>query len=247
MRNPKLTYAIMVAIAAAMIASSCKKNKLADSSTSAKKTCKIASATRTSGSSSATYLLSYDDSDRISTVNYNGPDAYTKHFTYNKKMIYVYTDAGVNSSTDTITLNTEGFIASIKESVPNAVYNSVYTFDANGVLVNSSTQQDSYPSTTLNYSFSNGDLLYTSGSDGSKDTLTYYNDRLATIGDPDQFYQFSYFGAYYYKNKHLKKTLDAYPYHFTYAYSFDSDDKIVSVFSNYGATADTLNFTYTCP
>jgi hypothetical protein len=247
MKSPKLASVMLGTTFAVLFTSSCKKNKTIDSPTPAGKACKIASATLTSASSSVTYTLKYDDSDRILSVAYNGSDAYTKHFSYSGKLIFVYTDAAVNSSTDTITLNSEGSISNIKETVPNAVYNYVYTYDANGVLIKSSTQQDNYPPVTLNYMFNNGDLLYTSGSDGSKDTLSYYNDKPAVVGDPDQFQQLSYFGAYYYKNKHLKKSEDSDPYHFTYSYSFDSDGKITSVISNYGTTTDTLSFNYTCP
>lgn len=246
MKTQKLTCEI-ISVMFILFASGCKKDNTTNSPTPPVKACKITSATRKSGSSSVTYTLSYDDSGRVSTVAYNGSDAYTKHFSYDGKKIYVYTEAGVNSSTDTIMLNSAGSITNIKETVPNAVYNSVYTYDANGVLIHSSTQQDSYPPVTLDYTFNNGDLLYLAGSDGSKDTLSFYSDKPVVIGEPEQFHQLSYFGACYYKNKHLQKTLDSDPYHFTFSYNFDSDGKITSVISNYGATADTLSYTYTCP
>src|SRR5690348_3740978 len=181
-------FASVLAISAFSTFWSCSKDRISNSSTTPINNCRIATAIRTSGSSSVTYTFGYDDSGRVSRVAYNGSDAYTKHFTYNNKMIYVYTDAGVNSSTDTITLNSRGFIGTIKETVPNSVYNSVYTYDANGVLVSSSTQQNSYPPISVNYTFSNGDLIYSSGSDGSKDTVSYYSDKPAVIGDLNQFY-----------------------------------------------------------
>ncbi len=245
MKTSKLASIILASAFAAILTPGCKKNKT-DLQKTVGNACKIVSAIRTSASSSVTYTLTYDDSGRISRLNYNGTDAYTKHFSYAGKLIYVNTDAGVNSSTDTIALNNAGFISNIKETVPNAVYNSGYTYDANGILTKSTSQQDSYPAVTLNYTFSNGDLLYTSASDGSKDTSSYYSDKPATIGDPEQFYQFSSFGAYYSKNKHLKKGLDSDPYHFTYSYTFDSDGKITSVISNYGQTSDTLVYKYSC-
>ncbi|MDQ6902230.1 MAG: hypothetical protein M3139_04345, partial [Bacteroidota bacterium] len=65
--------------------------------------------------------------------------------------------------------------------------------------------------------------------------------------DPEQFYKFSSFGAYYSKNTHLKKGLGSDPYHFTYSYTFDSDGKITSVISKYGQASDTMVYKYSCP
>ena len=225
--------------------SACKKDKGSSTPTPPVHSCKIATATRLSNSTKVTYTLSYDDSGRISQLVYDGQDAYTKKYSYKGNMIYIDVAAGANSSTDTITLNSFKLISTHKETVPQAVYNISYNYDRSGILISSTSQQDNYPPSTITYNFINGDLTNTT-SEGITDTTTYFSDKTSVIGNLDDFNQLISGGAFYYKNKNLKKSYHYGNMIFNYSYSFDSDGKIISVLSNYGATSDTTNFTYTC-
>ena len=107
-----------------------------------------------------------------------------------------------------------------KETTDTAVYNTTFTYDANGQVVSSTTQQNNLPAVTTNYTFTNGDLTNTSVG-GMKDTTVYSLDKPAVIGNLDDFDQLIYYGATYYTNKHLKQSFFSWPYHYTFTYAYD--------------------------
>jgi len=130
-----------------------------------------------------------------------------------------------------------------KEVTNNAVYISNYVYDGNGQLSTFTQQQDSYPSITLWYTFTNGDN--TSSTNGSlKDTLVYDMNKLAVNGNLDQFNQLLY-GAYSIKNKHLLIT-ESHGTTTTYTYQFDSDGNISSIKMTSNNYVETINYTYSC-
>ena len=206
--------------------------------------CRIASANYSGGALNFTYTLTYNNDGKISKLEYDGVSAYVKTFTYSGNMIYINL-TGINSATDTITLNSAGLMLTHKETTDTSVYNTTFAYDVNGQVVSSTTQQDNLPPVTTNYTFTNGDLTNTSAG-GMKDTTVYSLDKPAVIGNLDDFDQLIYYGASYYTNKHLKQSFSSWPYHYTFTYTYDEDGKITSVASNDGTAIETFNFTYEC-
>jgi YD repeat-containing protein len=209
-----------------------------------KTNCSIASANYTGGALNFTYTITYNDDGKISKLVYDGVSAYVKTFTYSGNMIYINLN-GINSATDTISLNSAGLMVTHKETTDSSVYNTTFTYDANGQVVSSTTQQDNLPPVTTNYTFTNGDLTNTSVG-GMKDTTVYSLDKPAVIGNLDDFDQLIYYGASYYTNKHLKQSFSSWPYHYTFSYSYDQDGKITSVVSNDGTAIEAFTFNYEC-
>jgi YD repeat-containing protein len=206
--------------------------------------CQIASANYTGGALNFTYTLTYNDDGKISKLVYDGLNAYVKTFTYSGNMIYISLN-GVHSATDTIMLNSAGLMATHKETTDSSVYNTTFTYDANGQVVSSTTKQDNLLPVTTNYTFTNGDLTNTSVG-GMKDTTVYSLDKLAVVGNLDDFDQLIYYGASYYTNKHLKQSFSAWPLHDTFTYNYDTDGKITSVVANDGTGLESFNFNYDC-
>jgi hypothetical protein len=176
-------------------------------------------------------------------------DPYTKHLSYKGDSIISYIDAGVNSSTDTIVLNSFGLIGTDRQviSYNGAVYNTFYTYDAYGELISSSNGPNT---NTVDYTFTNGDNIYQKyNSQGSIsiDTLSYYNDKPLVPVDFPQYDQYLFYGAYFYRNKHLAKSYQSAPYHGEYTYNFDANGNITNLYSDFGIGKDTLHFTYLCP
>ena len=209
-----------------------------------KTNCLIASANYSGGALNFTYTLTYNDDGKISKLVYDGVSAYVKTFTYSGNMIYINLN-GVYSATDTITLNSAGMMVTHKETTDTAVYNTTFTYDANGQVISSTTQQNNLPAVTTNYTFTNGDLTNTSVG-GMKDTTVYSLDKPAVIGNLDDFDQLIYYGASYYSNKHLKQSFSSWPYYYTFTYTYDQDGKITSVVSNDGTALESFNFNYAC-
>jgi hypothetical protein len=222
----------------------CKKNNSSVTPTPPS-TCKIATAKVFSASHSVNYAFYYDSSGNIARLEYNGPDAYTKVFTFYGHTIFIKVNAGINSSVDTIILNNLKLIESHKEVTPQAIYYTTYSYDGNGELLSSSSQQDNYPPSTLTYFFTNGDLTNTISA-GLTDTTNYLTNLPSVLGNLDDFYQLISYGSYYYHNMHLRKSYHFYPYNFDYSYSFDQKGNIATVISDYGTSSDTTNFTYIC-
>jgi YD repeat-containing protein len=206
--------------------------------------CRITTASYSGGAFNFTYTLTYNDDGKLSKLVYDGVSAYVKTFTYSGNMIYININ-GINSATDTITLNSAGLMVAHKETTDTAVYNTSFTYDANGQLISSTTQQDNLPSATTNYTFTNGDLTNTSVN-GMKDTTVYDLNKTAVIGNLDDFDQLIYYGSSYYTNRHLKQSFSSWPYHYTFAYTYDDEGKILSVVANDGTANESFMFTYDC-
>ena len=207
--------------------------------------CRIVSAHYTGGQLEFTYNLSYDSNGRLSKLTYDGPTAFTKTFSYSGNFIYINMVAIDYSATDTIALNTAGLIATHKETTKDTVYNTVFSYDANGQVISSTTQKNNIAPVTTYYTFTNGDLTNTL-SGNLKDTTTYAPDKPAVKGNLDDFNQLIYYGSFYYKNKHLKDSFSSWPYHYNFTYTYDEDGKITSVVSNNGTISESFSFTYEC-
>lgn len=206
--------------------------------------CRIATAAYSGGVLNFTYTLTYNEDGKLAKLVYDGVSAYVKTFTYSGNMIYINLN-GIDSATDTITLNSAGLIAAHKETTDTAVYNTTFAYDANGQVITSTTQKDNNPPVTTNYTFTNGDLTNT-GVGALKDTTVYSLDKQSVIGNLDDFDQLIYYGSSYYTNKHLKQSFFSWPYHYTFNYTYDVEGKIISIVANDGTANESFSFTYEC-
>jgi len=241
MRKLHLIQVAFICFVSFIIFSSCKKNNIANTP---QVKCKLVTATDNAGHITNTFL--YDSSNRLITINHvSDYDPYTKHLYYKGDSIISYIDAGVNSSTDTIVLNSFGLIASNRQVTSGGVQASIYNYDANGILMSSSNG-----ATTVDYTFINGDNVYqryNSSGNLAIDTLSYYTDKPSVPVDYFSYTQFLYNGAYCYVNKHLLKSYQAGPNQGQYTYDFDTNGNVITLYSNFGMGKDTLHFTYACP
>ncbi len=210
-----------------------------------KTNCRISSAYYSGGQLSFTYNLSYNADGKISKLTYDGPNAYVKTFTYNGNAIYINYAGVAFSATDTIMLNSAGRIATAKDVVKDTVYNTVFTYDAGGLVQSSTTQITGSAPVTTNYEFTNGDLT-NAGPGHIRDTTTFLTDKPAVIGNLDDFNQLIYYGSSYFTNAHLKKSYSYWPFHYDYTYTYDEEGKITSVTSNDGTVSESFSFTYDC-
>ncbi|HET7118260.1 MAG TPA: hypothetical protein VFI29_17310 [Hanamia sp.] len=244
MKTPHLIKTITIGLTSLIIFSSCKKSNTPDIPDSPVSKCKLARATDNVGHISNTF--SYDESGRLITlIHLSDYDPYTKHLSYKGDSIISNIDAGVNSSTDTIILNSLGLISSNRQVTSNGVLNASYNYDGSGALTSSSVG-----STIVDYTYTNGDNTYQRFTDNGNvtvDTFSYYTDKPAVPIDYYTYNQFLLYGAYYLKNKHLAKSYQSGQNHGNYTYEFDSNGNVTTLYSDFGIGKDTLHFTYTCP
>jgi len=235
---------ITTGLASLIIFSSCKKNNTPDIPDTPVSKCKLATATDNVGHISNTF--SYDESGRLIMLTHlSDYDPYTKHLSYKGDSIISYIDAGSNSSTDTIVLNSLGLISSDRQVAGGGVQNASYLYDGNGVLTSSSVG-----ATNVDYTYTNGDNIYQRYTDNGNvavDTISYYTDKPAVLTDYTGYTQFVLYGAYFLKNKHLTKSFRSGPNFNNYTYEFDANGNVTTLYSDFGIGKDTVHFTYTCP
>jgi hypothetical protein len=245
MKNLQSLHHFFTGVLLFIIFSACNKN---DSNLNPITKCRLSTASDNVGHISNSFL--YDDSNRLITlIHVSDYDPYTKHLSYKGDSIISYIDAGVNSSTDTIVLNSFGLIATDRQVISSngTVRNTFYTYDAKGVLMSSSNGLNT---SIVNFTFINGDNIYQTYNDQgniSVDTLSYYTDKPLVPVDFNQYNQYVFYGAYYYKNKHMGKSYQSAPYHGEYTYDFDGNGNVSTLYSDFGIGKDTVRFTYICP
>ena len=207
---------------------------------------RIATVSEIGNSVNANYTFSYDDSGRISQIVSTGSDPFTKTFSYKGDTIYVTIPEGAHASNATITLNSFKLMSTRNITFQQSVNDASYNYDASGQIVSWTAQAGNYTYPAITYTTTNGDITSTT-SQGVSDTTTYFTDKTSVIGNIDDFYQLLTYGAFYYRNKHLKKSYESGSNRTDYSYSFDSEGKIISVVTsyNFGAEPYTTNFTYT--
>ena len=208
---------------------------------------KFATVTRVGNSINVAYTFSYDASGRISQIVCDGSNGFTKTFSYKGDTVFIKGDVPIaeNSYMIAVSLNSFSLMSTRKVTIQQSVYNATYNYDGSGKILSLNAQQGSYIYPAITYTITNGDIT-NSTSQGVTDTTTYFTDKASVIGNLDDFYQLLNNGAFYFRNKHLKKSNQSGNNKTDYSYSFDSEGKITSVVStyNFGAAPDTTNFTY---
>ena len=103
-----ITAFLMVLLLALFISPSCSKK-----SSSSTPTCRIVTLTDQQGTATTTYNITYDNSGRISTEQYVSNGVTTNQvFTYIGNTEIMSTSSGTSDTQDSITLNSDGLIAS---------------------------------------------------------------------------------------------------------------------------------------
>lgn len=207
---------------------------------------KIATVTRTGKSISINYTLTYDGNGRIYQIVSDEPGGFKRTFSYKEDTIYMNVPNGPHASSATITLNSFKLMSTRKLIFQQSEYNATYNYDGSGQILSLNAREGSYTYPAITYTITNGDITNIT-SQGVTDTTTYFSDKASVIGNLDDIYQLLDFGAFYYRNKHLKKSNQSGNNKTDYSYSFDSEGKIISVITsyNFGAAPETTNFTYT--
>ncbi len=187
---------------------SCKKSNTS-------KNCNIIALSDSTSSIQSITQFTYDNSNRLITIEVSGENACKKTLQYyGNTIIFSVTDTtpGIMHEIDTLVLNNSGLIQTQYSHFPSSGASSIETFfyDSTGKTAISSIESDNgVPGDTMEYSTVNGDLIYekSQGQTTDKYDFTYYTSENIIYGDPTDFRQLLYYGAYYYKNKHMLDVL----------------------------------------
>lgn len=204
----KHIYTIPLCMLVVSLFFSCKKN-------SSTPNCVLSTLTDSTTSVQSVTQFTYDNSNRLSVIVVSGQYACRRTFQYSgSTIIFSVTDTtpGILNEIDTIVLNSSGFIQTQNIYYPTTGTSSTETFvyDSTGQIPISSVETNNgVPGDTLVYATVNGDLMYEKliGQSTDENTFTYYSSENILYGDPTDFRQILYYGAYYYKNKHMLNVL----------------------------------------
>lgn len=190
---------------------SCKKNG------GSAQNCNLVALVDSTSTVQATTTFTYDASNRITQVVVTGQKACKRTYQYLGSNIIIFnvtdTSAGIATETDTLFLNNKNLIEKQNTYYPNAgvSIHENYTYDDAGNAVSSYETINGTPGDSMEYVTTSGDLTYekVKGTTIHKNDFTYYGTKDIVFGDPTDFRQLFYYGAYYYRNKHLLNELIA--------------------------------------
>lgn len=243
----------LTAIACLVISiQSCKKDKDSNPTPNPPtKQCRLTAATSSpSSGSGTTYSFTYNNDNKVSQIVTSGSPVYTKTFTYNGHTINIISKSGttVNGKT-VITTNDAGRQLHSEERDVNTDTITSYSdfeYTNNGDLLKITQKYGSSPSTIINLTYSNGNLMSLSSS-GSVTTYDYYTDQSFRIGDAFYFSQIFEFGtAFYIVNKNLVKSYSRGSIIENYNYTFDTDNNITQMKTINGSNISTIAVQQLC-
>ncbi|HVY76271.1 MAG TPA: hypothetical protein VG890_15690 [Puia sp.] len=228
---------------------SCSKSSTTkDNSAGNTKICQVIAAydITSSGDTIDRYLFQYDGKNRPSQVTYKANVfPYIAHLTYDGNKIYRATDAGINSSSDTILLNNAGFIAQARGSSGAGTYVTNYTYSSENELQNISVQSPGRATVSIDYFYTNGDV--TKIVNGSMTNIMVYDtNKPAVLGSLENLLQYLSLGAYYYKSKHLPISNTNGTNPMEYSYSYTAEGNISTITSTTGGATMKTAFQYNC-
>ncbi|MBN9381941.1 MAG: hypothetical protein J0H74_14330 [Chitinophagaceae bacterium] len=205
--------------------------------------CKISSiADSALGQSSAAYYITYNDNGQVAAIQQGGGKM-LKTFTYTNNLVVVKTTAsGALQSTDSILLNSNGFMTSRVSTDGTNRDVQTFSYSANGQIQSITSQRNGNTPAITVYQFTNGDAA--GSSDGS--SYSYYTDKPYAAGDYFQVSQILNYGAYYIKNAHLLKTFQSGATNVNFTYTFDTGGKIVSLVSISAYLTQIIDYGYNC-
>jgi YD repeat-containing protein len=230
---------------------SCKKNKSAQQ-------CSLTSIKDSTTTVEATTQFTYDQQNRLTEALVTGVKGCKRTYQYiGNKVIFVITDTtpGILTERDTLSINANGLIETQSAYFPTSATSSVetYVYDDAGIALSSTEKVNGLPGDTLLYTTTAGDLMFETVKGQSIHKTDFaYSAQSIVYGDPTDFRQLLYYGAYYYKNKHMLTTLASPGRSYRiYSYTFN-DNRITQVLSRQwsSASADTiahtLTYSYSC-
>jgi|GEM_PF-3407756 len=232
---------------------SCKKT------TPSSQNCQLAALVDSTTSVQAVTLFTYDAQNRLTSVVVSGDKGCKRTYQYiGNTIVFTVTDTtqGIFTETDTLVLNSLGLIQTQAAYYPTAGTSQLETFiyDDAGNALRSVESENGDPGDTMEYYTTNGDLNYETekGASVHKTDFSYYPSRSIVFGDPTDFRQLLYYGAYYYKNKHMLSVLSSPGKSYkSYAYTF-SGTRIAQATmrqwtnSSPDTVTHTLTYTYSC-
>jgi len=237
MKTPSI---LIVAILSLFLSPSCSKK-----SNSHTQTCQIITVTDQYGTSTTTYNITYDNNNRISTEQYTSSGTATSRvFTYLGNTVIVATTAGTVNARDSLTINSDGLIASDYYSDNNSnSSNTIYTYSGTEVLKSVLTQ-GANPPTTSTYTWTNGDMT-AANQNGTNSTYTY-NTKASQSGDYWQIVQLVNFGGFFVRTAHQLAGYQTGTTIENINYTYDNTGKITNVTGTQNTTVENITYQYLC-
>jgi hypothetical protein len=235
----KIASLAMIPALFLLLSLSCRKKSSTPS-------CKLIEIVDAQGLGATTYDIRYNSAGQIATIQATGDSSYSQTFTYTGNLIMISTNSAAGAGTDSVVLNGNTLISYSQSKDPAGnITIDTYTYDGSGELMSSTAQVNGGAITTTTYTFSNGDLI--SSFDGTTTTSYSYNTAKAfEDGDPLKESQLLGSGGLYIKNTHLLSGIQIGGAMESFAYTFDSDGKIIGVTKTSGASIETFSDQYDC-
>src|SRR5580700_1110316 len=135
---------LLIAMVSLFVSPSCSKK-----SSSPAQTCQIITVSDQLGSSTTVYNITYNNAGQISTAQYNqNSTAYSRVFTYIGSTEIMVTSGGGSTITDSMTLNSDGFIESDYQTDGTNLTVTNYTYSGTELQKSVSTTNGGTPTTS---------------------------------------------------------------------------------------------------
>jgi hypothetical protein len=230
---------LIIAMVSLFVSPSCSKK-----SSSPAQTCQIITVSDQIGSSTTVYNLTYNNAGQISTAQYNqNSTAYSRVFTYIGSTEIMVTSGGSSTITDSMTLNSDGFIQSDYQTDGTNLTVTDYTYSGAELQKSVSTTNGGTP-TTSTYSWTNGDL--TSGNDNGTTATYTYNTTASETGDYWYIAQLINYGGFIVKTAHQLTGYQVGTSIENVNYTYDNTGKITGLTGTSGSTVETITYQYSC-
>jgi hypothetical protein len=206
--------------------------------------CQIITVTDQNGSATTTYNITYNNAGQISTEQYSiSGTNYNRVFTYIGAIEMMTTSDGTNIVSDSITLNSDGLIASDYTTNGTNITVTTNTYSGTELQKQVMVQNGGTPSTTT-FTWTNGDV--TSGSTSSGNATYSYNTKASESGDYWSIVQLLNYGAPFVRTAHQ---LIGYQVGTTVEnvnYTYDNTGKITAVTGTTGSNVENISYQYSC-
>jgi hypothetical protein len=230
---------LIIAILSLFVTPSCSKK-----SSSTTPTCQIITVTDQLGTSTTIYNITYNNAGQISTEQYNqSGTAYSRVFTYIGSQEIMTTSGGASTITDSMTINSDGFIESDYQTDGSSQTVTNYTYSGNELQKSVSVTNGGTPSTTT-YSCTNGDL--TSGNVNGEAATYTYNTTASEEGDYWYIAQLINYGGFIVKTAHQLTGFELGTTIENVSYTYDNTGKITALTGTSGSTVENITYQYSC-
>jgi hypothetical protein len=206
--------------------------------------CQIITVTDQSGSSTTTYNITYNNAGQISTEQYaiSGTN-YNRVFTYIGSTEMISTSDGTSIVTDSITLNSDGLIATDYNTNGTNVTVTTNTYSGTELQKQVEVLNGGTPSTTT-FTWTNGDV--TSGSTSSGNSTYTYNTKASENGDYWSIVQLINYGSPFVKTAHQLIGYQVGTSVENVNYTYDNTGKITEVTGTTGSNVENISYQYSC-